>query len=139
MEFLSLAEVLEIHQDQIARYGGTLGTRALNLLKSALAVPVATFGEDFLHSDVFEMAAAYLFHLVQNHPFLDGNKRVGAMAAVIFLALNGCEFDVPPGVLSDFVSALARGEQTKAQAAVFLREHSARAWAALPLLVSPQR
>lgn len=127
VEFLSLAEVLEIHQDQIARYGGVPGTRDLNLLKSALAMPMATFGGDFLHADIFEMAAAYLFHLVQNHPFIDGNKRVGAMAAVVFLALNGCDFDAPPGVLYEFVIALARGERLKAEAAIFLREHCTQA------------
>jgi len=127
VEFLSLAEVLEIHQDQIARYGGAPGTRDLNPLKSALAMPMATFGGDFLHTDIFEMAAAYLFHLVQNHPFIDGNKRVGAMAAVVFLALNGYDFDAPPRVLHDFVIALARGERRKAEAAIFLREHCAQA------------
>ena len=126
VEFLSLAEVLEIHQDQIARYGGAPGTRDLDLLKSALAMPMAAFGGDFLHTDIFEMAAAYLFHLVQNHPFIDGNKRVGAMAAVVFLALNGYDFDAPPGVLYDFVIALARGERLKAEAAIFLREHCAQ-------------
>lgn len=124
--FLSLAEVIEIHQDQIVRYGGQPGTRDLGLLESALAMPAATFGGGFLHTDIFEMAAAYLFHLVQNHPFIDGNKRVGAVAAIVFLTLNGCDFDAPPGALYDFVMALAQGERTKAEAAIFLREHSRR-------------
>ena len=123
VEFLSLAEILEIHQDQIARYGGAPGIRDLTLLKSALAMPAATFGENFLHTDIFEMAAAYLFHLVQNHPFIDGNKRVGAISAIVFLALNGYDWDAPPGVLYDFVIALARGERTKAEAAIFLSEY----------------
>lgn len=70
VEFLSLAEVLEIHQDQIARYGGALGTRDLDVLESALAMPMAAFRGVFMHTDVFEMAAAYLFHLVQSHPFV---------------------------------------------------------------------
>ncbi len=122
--FLSLAEVLEIHQDQIGRYGGAPGTRDLNLLKSALAMPAATFGEEFLHTDIYEMAAAYLFHLVQNHPFIDGNKRVGAMAAIVFLALNGVEFNAPPGVLYEFVISLACGEKGKAEVALFLRAYS---------------
>lgn len=124
VEFLSLAEVLEIHQDQIGRYGGAPGTRDLNLLKSALAMPAATFGEAFLHTDIYEMAAAYLFHLVQNHPFIDGNKRAGAMAAIIFLALNGVEFNAPPGVLYKFVISLARGGKNKAEVALFLRTYS---------------
>ena len=122
--FLSLAEVLEIHQEQIVRYGGEPGTRDLNLLKSALAMPAATFGGSVLHTDIFEMAAAYLFHLVRNHPFVDGNKRVGAVAAIVFLTLNGYEFDALAGMLHDFVLALANDEKTKADAAIFLREHS---------------
>jgi death-on-curing protein len=125
--FLSLAEVLEIHQDQIARYGGEPGTHDLHLLKSALGMPSATFDGSFLHVDIFEMAAAYLFHLVQNHPFIDGNKRVGTMSTYTFLALNGYELDVPSEVLSDFVLALARGERSKAEAALLFREHARQA------------
>ena len=73
-DFLTLDEVLEIHRDQIERYGGAAGIRDLGLLQSALAQPSATFGGQYLHADLHEMAAAYLYHLVQNHPFLDGNK-----------------------------------------------------------------
>ena len=122
--FLSLAEILEVHQDQIVRYGGESGIRDMNLLKSALAMPAATFGGVHLQDSVFEMAAAYLFHLVQNHPFIDGNKRVGAVAAVVFLALNGHALDAPTGTLYDFVLAVASGEKTKADAAVFLQRYS---------------
>ena len=122
--FLSLTEILEIHQDQITRYGGESGIRDINLLKSAIAVPMTTFDGEFLHADIFEMAAAYLFHLAKNHPFVDGNKRVGAVAAIVFLALNGYEFAAPPGVLSDFVLAVASGETTKTGVAVFLHRYS---------------
>jgi death on curing protein len=82
--FLSLDEVLEIHEQQIARYGGPPGLRDAAALESAIATPQATFGGEFLHTSVPAMAAAYLFHLCQNHPFLDGNKRVGANAAITF-------------------------------------------------------
>lgn len=119
--FLSLAEVLEIHQDQTARYGGHPGIRDRDLLKSALGMPAATFGGEFLHTDIHEMAAAYLFHLVNNHPFIDGNKRVGTVAAAIFLDLNGFELNVPEDDLAVTVLALARGELTKADLAVYLR------------------
>ncbi len=119
--FLSLAEVLEIHQDQIARYGGENGIRDLNLLKSALGMPSVTYSGTFLQTDVYEMAAAYLFHLVRNHPFLDGNKRVGAVTALIFLDLNGYEFGAPEDYLADMVLAVARGEFDKADVAVFIR------------------
>ncbi len=86
--FLTLGEVLEIHRDQIGRYGGAAGIRDLGLLQSALSQPRATFGGEFLHGDLAEMAAAYLFHLVCDHPFVDGNKRVGLVSAIVFLRLN---------------------------------------------------
>lgn len=125
--FLTLAEVLEIHQDQAARYGGGTGIRDLELLKSALGMPAATYGGEFLHTDLFEMAAAYLFHVVKNHPFLDGNKRVGAVAALVFLALNGVDFDAPEDDFAEMVLAVARGELDKADVAVFLRRWSTKA------------
>jgi death-on-curing protein len=124
--FLTLAEVLEIHQDQIARYGGDPGLRDLDLLKSALGMPAATFGGEFLHTDMFEMAAAYLYHLVKNHPFIDGNKRVGAVAAIVFLAINGYEFDAPEEDFADMVLAVARGELDKAEVAIAIRNWTVR-------------
>ena len=121
MKFLSLSEILEIHQDQVARYGGALGIRDIELLKSAIGMPMATYGGDFLHTDVYEMAAAYLYHLVKNHPFLDGNKRVGAVAALVFLLLNGYDFNAPEDDFAELVLAVARGELDKAQVAVLIR------------------
>ncbi len=125
MQFLGLQEVLEIHRDQVTRYGGTAGIRDLDLLKSALGMPGATFNGEFLHTDVYEMAAAYLFHLVRNHPFLDGNKRVGAVAALVFLTLNGHDFQAPEDNLAETVLAVARGEIGKSEVTVFLRRWSA--------------
>jgi death on curing protein len=66
--FLSVEDVIEIHADQIQRYGGSLGIRDVELLHSALGMPEAGFGDRYLHGDLFEMASAYLFHVVQNHP-----------------------------------------------------------------------
>lgn len=122
--FLTLAEALEIHQDQIVRYGGEPGTRDMNLLRSALGMPAATYEGQYLHSDVFEMAAAYLFHIARNHPFVDGNKRVAAVAAIVFLDLNGYTLDAPPDALANMVLMIARGEKGKAEAALFLRANS---------------
>jgi len=87
--FLTLDDVLESHAEQIAAYGGSDGIRDVGMLLSAVAQPESTFDGQFLHVDLFEMAAAYLFHIVQNHPFLDGNKRVGLEAALLFLEING--------------------------------------------------
>ncbi len=86
--FLSLDEALEMHQQQIDRYGGSPGIRDSGGLQSALATPQATFGGEFLHPSIPAMAAAYLFPICQNHAFVDGNKRVGANAAITFLFRN---------------------------------------------------
>ena len=121
--FLTLGEVVAIHRDQIERYGGSLGVRDWGLLKSAVAMPAATFGGQFLHSDLCEMASAYLFHLVQNHPFIDGNKRVGAVAADVFLAINDLQLMAAEDEFADLVLSVARGETSKSAAAEFLRTH----------------
>lgn len=94
--FLALDEVLAMHADLIERHGGHPGIRDVGLLESALAAPTATFGGHFLHGTPAEMAAAYLHGLVRNHPFVDGNKRAGLMAAFAFLGLNGFQFDPDP-------------------------------------------
>jgi death-on-curing protein len=119
-KFLGLAEVLLIHQDQINRYGGEPGIRDLGLLKSAIATPAATFNGEYLHTDISEMAAAYLFHLVKNHPFIDGNKRVGTVAAIIFLKLNSYDFTAAPEKLTKLVIKLASGEISKAEVVMFV-------------------
>ena len=112
--FLTLAEVIEIHKDQISRYGGSAGIRDMNLLTSAVAMPDASFGEHFLHRDIFEMAAAYAFHLSQNHPFIDGNKRTALASALIFLELNGISITDTGGELYDAMIHLATGKLDKA-------------------------
>jgi len=122
--FLTLAEVLEIHQDQIKRYGGRSGIRDLNLLKSALAMPQAGMREEYFHADIAEMAAAYLFHIVGNHPFVDGNKRTGAVAALVFLALNGMEVDAGEAAFEKLVRSAAEGKAAKGEIAAFLRSNA---------------
>lgn len=122
--FLSLEEVLLIHSDQVGLYGGEPTVRDLNLLESAIAQPQATFGGKFLHGDLFDMAAAYLFLIVQNHPFVDGNKRTGAVAALAFLALNGTEVDAPKGSLYDLTLSVATGQTGKREIAEFFRKYA---------------
>lgn len=122
--FLALDEVLAFHADQIRRYGGRPGVRDLELLKSAVSTPEAAYGGDYLHTNLFEMAAAYLFHIVRNHPFVDGNKRTGLIAALAFLGLNGLELDAEPELLFELVMGVASGDATKARLAVFLQEHA---------------
>ena len=122
--FLTLEEVLEIHRDEIERHGGTLGVRDNGLLESAVATPQSGFGGHYLHGDLYEMAAACLFHLAQNHPFLDGNKRVGAATALVFLTMNGIKTKMTNQVLVEMVLAVAKGKMDKPAIAEFLRKHS---------------
>ena len=122
--FLTTEEVLALHADQITRYGGSSGIRDLGLLSSALGAPAATFDGEYLHPTLFEMAAAYLFHLAKNHPFVDGNKRVALAATLAFLWLNGFEVVAEPELLGDLVLAVATSESSKADAAAFLRRYA---------------
>jgi death-on-curing protein len=124
-QFLARDDVLESHAEQISRYGGTEGIRDVGLLESALAQPQATFGGQYLHADVFDMAAAYLFHLVKNHPFLDGNKRVGLEAALLFLEINGHSIEATDEALVDLTLQTAQSQATKQQIADFFRAHVA--------------
>jgi death on curing protein len=111
--FLTLDEVLEIHDEQIEKYGGSAGLRDAGGLESAVATPQATFGGEYLHPSIPAMAAAYLFHLCQNHPFIDGNKRVGANAAITFLFLNDWDANFDEDELVDLVLAVASSRMTK--------------------------
>ena len=111
--FLTLAEVIEIHADQIRRYGGRAGLRDLALLESALAQPEASFAGEWLHGDLYAMAAAYAYHLCQNHPFIDGNKRTGLAAALVFLELNGITVLDPRGRLKNAMIRIASVKMSK--------------------------
>jgi death-on-curing protein len=116
-------EVIEIHRQQIEAHGGSLGVRDAGLLESALAQPRMSFGGQFVHADLAEMAAAYLYHLAKNHPFIDGNKRVAALSAVVFLDVNEIDIDVDPDEYYDLAYAIASGTADKAAAAEFFRRH----------------
>ena len=122
--FLALDDVLALHARSIEGFGGTLGIRDIGLLESALAMPPASFAGEWLHSTLFEMAAAYLFHICKNHPFLDGNKRAGLAAALMFLGLNGYRVTADGDDLAEMVLAVASGRLGKAEAAVFFRNNA---------------
>lgn len=87
--FLEPTDVIYIHTNQIEEYGGEAGIRDLNLLLSAISQPKQSFGDQYLHENLFSMAAAYLFHICKNHPFIDGNKRTALASALVFLEING--------------------------------------------------
>ncbi len=118
--FLTLEDVLEIHEDQINRYGGQKGIRDHNLLLSALAQPLSTFDGQYLHHTLYDKASAYLFHICQNHPFIDGNKRVAVVSALMFLALNDSPIDYNASALEQLTFEVAQGKIKKEKIAAFL-------------------
>lgn len=123
IRFLSLDNVLHIHTDTIVEEGGSPGVRDMGLLESALAMPQASFSGEYLHPGLAAKAAAYLFHLCQNHPFIDGNKRAAAFSAVLFLALNGIPDESLPSEaeLERVTFAVASSEMIKEEVTAWLR------------------
>jgi death on curing protein len=111
--YISIDEVLELHEDQISSFGGTSGVRDEGLLESALAQPQSTFGGQLLHPTISEQAAAYLYHLAMNHPFIDGNKRTAFAVADTFLRLNGWTLNLADDRAYHLVMQVARGTMTK--------------------------
>lgn len=123
MRFLALEEVLALHAEQIRRFGGAPGLRDPALLASALAMPRATFDGEPLHATPWEAAAAYLFHLARNHPFVDGNKRTALAAALVFLGLDGFTVEADDDAVTGLVVGVASGAVSKSEVAVFLQRH----------------
>jgi len=123
IRFLSLARVLEMHRESIETYGGDPGVRDMGLLESAISQPRAAFGGNYLHDSLAAMAGAYLFHLVMNHPFVDGNKRTGALAAFVFLDMNSAEFSASEAEYQEFVLGVANGRIDKSGAIDFFQQH----------------
>ncbi len=119
--FLTLAEVIEIHSNQIKLYGGKDGILDISLLSSAVAMPYASFSGKFLHRDIYEMAAAYAFHICQNHAFIDGNKRTALASALVFLELNGISISDPDEKLYEAMMNIASEKMTKDEFAEILR------------------
>jgi len=124
IRFLGLDEIVALHREQIQRYGGAEGVRDLGLLESATAMPEASFGGDYLHGTASEMGAAYLFHLAQNHAFVDGNKRVAVAAMFMFLFLNDLELHCSEDELVELTLGVACGETMKAEVAIFVARHT---------------
>jgi death-on-curing protein len=111
--FLSLDDVMGFHADQVRLFGGTEGVRDQGALESAVAMAQAAFAGEYLHDGIFEMAAAYAFHIAENQPFLDGNKRTALNAAVTFLGLNGQVVLDPNEELYQAMMAISRRELDK--------------------------
>jgi death on curing protein len=112
-KFLSKRLVLAIHRDQIETFGGRVGIRSEALLDSALEQPRATFGGELLHKTILEQAAAYLFHLSSNHPFVDGNKRTAFAAMDVFLRINGYRLELSDAETYELVMDVSSGAMKK--------------------------
>lgn len=122
IQYLTLEEVLEMHDVFIEKFGGLKGIRDINLLLSAIETPKATmFGED-LYPTIYNKAAAYLFHIVQNHPFNDANKRTGFGATYLFLQANGAPIMLNDEAFESLVIEVAKSKVTKEEIACLL-EH----------------
>ena len=124
--FLTLNHVLTLHEMQLAAFGGPAGTRDLGLLESAMGNVEATFGGEYLHATLFEMAAAYLYGICRNHPFVDGNKRTAAAAALTFLEANHVELQATEDELYDLVIGVAEGRIGKDVVAAFFETRARR-------------
>ncbi len=111
--FLSVEDVLVIHDNTIGVEGGAAGLRDAGLLESAVLMPQQQFSGDYLHKGLAAMAAAYLFHIAQNHAFIDGNKRTAALAALVFLEINGVDALPEPADLEEATLAVAASEMSK--------------------------
>jgi death-on-curing protein len=124
--FLTLSEILLILEDQIRNYGGTYGVRDINLLSSALYVPQSSFDGNYLHKTIPAMAAAYAFHICQNHPFIDGNKRVALASSLVFLDINQYTFNCQEETLYNEMLGVAKGEIKKEELIKFYEKNSKR-------------
>lgn len=107
--FLTVAQVLDLHAGAIRLYGGSHGVRDAGILESAVMAPQASFGGEFLNRSIEEMAASYWLSLPVNHPFIDGNKRVGLWSCSTFLNMNGFKLDVSEGEAEEITLDIARG------------------------------
>jgi death-on-curing protein len=119
--WLEVTIVLDVHAEQLALFGGADGIRDLGLLKSALARPINKFS--YGESDLAALAAAYAFGIARNHPFVDGNKRAAFASIIVFLGLNGFDFDVPPEQATAMILALAAGEVSEVSLTRWIKDN----------------
>ena len=125
MQFLSVDDVLAIQENTIAHEGGLAGIRDPGLLESAVLMPQQQFGGEYLHHGLGAMAAAYLFHIAQNHAFHDGNKRTAVLAALVLLEVNGVQSLPPPDALEEMTLRVAASRCSKQELTEWMRQQIA--------------
>lgn len=124
MKYLTVAQVLAIHDQMVKRFGGSHGIRDIGLIESAVARPRGGFGEEEFYRDVFQKAAALLQSLLKNHAFVDGNKRTSLTSAAIFLKINGYDFRNSGKEEIEFAIKVDNENLTLEQIAAFLKFHT---------------
>lgn len=122
--YLTTEQVLFIHYRLVSETGGEHGVRDLGMLESAVARPRATFDRQELYKDIFEKAAALMESLINNHPFVDGNKRTGITCAVLFIEQNGVLFSSQNAELEKFTLRVASSKAGHSDIAEWLKKHS---------------
>jgi len=124
--YLSLTQLLRVHERQIRAFGGSLGLRDKGAAEAALARPQMTFGGEDLYPDLESKAAALMHSIVLNHPFIDGNKRAGVMAAELLLRINAVELIAGDDEMAEMTLVVARGEVTAEAVSIWLRQRCRR-------------
>jgi len=122
--FLTLKEVMDIHEAMIQRYGSQRGVRDSALLESSITMPRSGIVGQYLHDGPFAMAAAYLFHFCRNRPFLAGNDRTAVITALVFLRINGFSIHAQPQEFRDLINAVVQHKADKHIVAWFFESHS---------------
>lgn len=122
-KFIEKQDVLSIHSKQINLYGGLPGIRDEGLLDSAISQPQATFDGELLHPTIFEQAAAYLFHINNNHAFIDGNKRTAFDVMVTFLNINDYELNMTSEAAYQLTIQVAEGQRSKVELIEILKNY----------------
>lgn len=120
-KFLTFSQVIEIHDAFLKDHGGLPGIRDKGLLISAVEMPRASMFGEHLHKTIYDKASAYLFHIVQNHPFNDGNKRTGALTTILFLEANNVKIVFSDSEYEELVVKVAQGQKSKEDIAYFLK------------------
>lgn len=120
-KFFTVEQVIEVHDAFLEDHGGLPGIRDKGLLISSVEMPRASMFGEYLHKTIYDKAAAYLFHIVQNHPFNDGNKRTGALTTILFLEENGVKIAFSDQNYEEFVIKVAQGQKKKEKIAYFLK------------------
>lgn len=120
--FISVDQVIKFNKKQIVTFGGTFGIRDKNLLEAAVHMPKMTYQGNFLYTDSYYMAAAYMFHIIKNHPFVDGNKRTGAVTSLVFSIVNGLNIKLTQEDLFDLAIKTAISEYDIEQIVYILKQ-----------------